>query len=276
MQLARDAYRDMCEKLGLKPHADVIHTFLNAQTVIMAPICPHWAEWVWGSDLGHWADAAGADGKPPSVTRATWPILPPADHQLLEVDRYLQAKLHAFRLAIIKASGVKASKLAKGAVAPPKPTEVNIFVAAGWPDWQRKPLELLASLWDPAVNGSVNNGFPEDALKRVQDMAGKEADLKPFLKKIMPLASVTIQSMKGRDTPTPTLSRQLPFDEYNVWTQNAEYVRKALEVPGVVSVYRVNDPLVSPGSESAKVLDPIGRVKEVTPLEPEIHPYAKA
>jgi leucyl-tRNA synthetase len=273
-QIARDAYRDMCAKLGLPVHAEVISSFLNMQVVIMTPICPHWADWVWGSVLGHWAGPVDAKGRTPSITRAAWPTLPPADEALLEMDRYLQAQLHNFRLSLMKASGVKASKVGKGAAAPPKPTDVNIFVAAGWPAWQRKPLELLASLWDPAVHGTATSGFPADALKRVQDAAGKDGELKPFLKKIMPLASNTILSMKGRAAPTPALALALPFDEYAVWTDNLEYVRKALEVPGTVRVYRIDDPALVAGSASAALLDPANRVKEVTPLEPECYPFA--
>lgn len=67
---------------------------------------------------------------------------------------------------------MKPSKAAKGVVAQPKPTDLTIFVAAAWPEWQRKPLELLSSLWDPAANaGAANCGFPADALNRVKDAA---------------------------------------------------------------------------------------------------------
>jgi hypothetical protein len=80
--------------------------------------------------------------------------------------------------------------------------------------------------------------------------------------------------------PPPTLpsfpARSLPFDEYAVWTENIEYVRKALDLPGSVRVFMSDDAALAPGSESAKTLDPMGKVKEVVPLEPDVHPYVPA
>jgi leucyl-tRNA synthetase len=273
LQAARDAYRDMCEKLGVPPHGGCVRAFLETQAVVVAPIVPHWADAVWGGVLGGWARAPGPDGRPPSVLRAGWPALPPPDEGLLETDRYLTAKLHEFRLSLMRIAGVKASKVGKGAPPPPKPADVSIFVAAGWPAWQRRPLELLRGLWDPAAHAGTG-GFPEDALKRVQDAAGKDAELKPFMKKIMPLASVTIAAMRGRAEPTPALALRLPFDERAVWADNAEYVRKALELPGTVRVLLADDARLAPGSATARALDPNNRVKEVTPGEPEVWPYA--
>jgi leucyl-tRNA synthetase len=197
--LARDGYRDMCEKLSLPVHEGVIRRFFEVQTVLIAPICPHWAEMVW-------TDLLGKGGAGASVTRAPWPVVGRHDPVLLQADAYLAAKLHEFRLAIIKISTVKPSKAAKGAVAQPKPTDANIFVAAAWPSWQRKPLALLAGLWNRAAHGDATNGFPEDALNKVKELATTDAELKPNLKKIMPLASNVIASMAGRTEPTAVLA----------------------------------------------------------------------
>ncbi len=63
-----------------------------------------------------------------------------------------------------------------------------------------------------------------------------------------------------------------------MWTENIEYVRKALELPttGTVTVYAIDDPKLAQGTETAKVLDPLGRAKDVLPLDPNIHAYNKA
>ena len=180
--LARDAYRDFCEKVGAPAHAGVVRRFCDVLCVLIAPICPHWAEHVWGGVLGR----AG------SVTRAAWPLRGAEDETLLRADAYLAAKLHEFRLAIIKATTVKASKQARGIVAQPKPTHATVFVASAWPPWQRKPLALLSGLWDPVAHAATG-GFPADALKQVQALCAADAELKPFLKRVMPLASTTMQ-----------------------------------------------------------------------------------
>lgn len=66
-------------------HADVIRRFFNVQYVLLAPICPHFCEHVWGTLLGN----AG------SVTSAPWPATSGSveeDKTLLAVDRYLQVR----------------------------------------------------------------------------------------------------------------------------------------------------------------------------------------
>lgn len=83
-----------------------------------------------------------------------------------------------------------------------------------------------------------------------------------------------LQAMKDRTTPTATLSMSLPFDEYSVWTQNAEYVRKALDLPGSLTVIKTDDARFGDAA-TAKEIDPAGKAKDVTPMDPDIHAYAK-
>ena len=39
-------------------HADVIRRFFDVQYVLLAPICPHFCEHVWGTLLGHTGEAS--------------------------------------------------------------------------------------------------------------------------------------------------------------------------------------------------------------------------
>lgn len=241
--------------------------FLDALCVMLAPITPHFSEHLW-ERLGH-----GGAGGSSSVSRASWPAAGEADAALLASDAYLSAQLHAARNAITKASGVKPSKVAKGAQATlARPTGVNVFIAAGWPEWQRSTLALLRSMWDPATHGDANAGFPADVITRVKDAAMADAALKPLLKKIMELASLTTRAMKGRTTLTAELDMRMPFDELRVWTENIEYVRKTLDLPGTVRVLRADDASLST-QEARAALDPLGKLKDVSPLEPAFHPF---
>lgn len=149
--------------------------FFNALFVMLAPICPHLCEHVWGTLLGH---------APASVTRAPWPSESPCaagddEAALLASDAYLSGKLHEFRVAIAKVWVVKPSKAAKGVQASaPRPTHATVYVATAWPAWQRKPLELLAGLWDAAAHSAADNcGFPADALTRVKELAMSDAEV---------------------------------------------------------------------------------------------------
>ncbi len=230
---------------------------------MLSPICPHYCENLWGLILGNSKDGAR------SVMNATWPAAGVPDATLLASDAYLTAQMHHIRLSIIKASGTKASKMSKGGTATlARPTSVNIFVAATWPEWQRSTLVMLREAWSPAVHGDANSGFPADIVNRVKDAAQADAALRPFLKKIMPLASLTVQGMKGRAEPSPELDLRMPFDEFAVWNDNIDYVRKSLELPGAVRVIRSDD-------ASGLFLDPLGKIKEALPLEPTSHPFVE-
>jgi leucyl-tRNA synthetase len=266
LQLSRDVYRDTCEKMGVPVHKDVMMRLFEVQTILLAPICPHWCEFMWGpSILNLRAQRGGV-----SVTRAQWPVRGTEDEVLLKSDAYLSNKIHQFRIDIIKSMTVKASKAARGIVAQPKPTDAYIYVATRWPSWQRKPLAYLSSVWDP-VKFAASGGFPADIIKEVQKMASSDAELKPYMKKIMPLASTTIQDMVGRKEKSSILAMQLPFDEYAVWTENADYVKRSLDLSGSVTVYKIDDETRGP---LTSVEDPAGKAKEVLPLEPDIHAFA--
>lgn len=268
LQLARDTYRDMCAKMDILPHTDLIKRFLDVQFVILSPICPHFCDFVWGKHLGNWKDEQS------TVLKQPWPTPGPVNPSLLAADDYLSGKIHEFRLDIIKQTTVKASKAAKGFVPQPKPTHAIIYVASGWPDWQKRPLEMLAKMWDVPANGTANNGFPADALAKLKDFIMSDSALKVNMKKIMPLVSNTITSMKDRDTPTEVLSLNVPFDEHAVWTENLEYVKKALELTGEVLVVYNTHPALSEKSEHLKFLDPMTRTKDITPQKSEMRAWA--
>lgn len=44
---ARDVYREATSSAGIGMHHDVIQRYAEMQALIIAPIAPHWAEYVW-------------------------------------------------------------------------------------------------------------------------------------------------------------------------------------------------------------------------------------
>ncbi|CAN0486221.1 unnamed protein product, partial [Ectocarpus sp. 12 AP-2014] len=52
MQLLRDFYRDWCLKTSTLMHKTLILRFMEVQILLLAPMCPHYAEHFWGL-LGH-------------------------------------------------------------------------------------------------------------------------------------------------------------------------------------------------------------------------------
>lgn len=44
---ARDAYREASTVAGVGMHRDIVHRYVELQALMLAPIAPHWAEYVW-------------------------------------------------------------------------------------------------------------------------------------------------------------------------------------------------------------------------------------
>jgi hypothetical protein len=77
--------------------------------------------------------------------------------------------------------------------------------------------------------------------------------------------------MAGRSERTATLAMRMPFDEFAVWRDNAEYVRCALDLSGGVRVLRADDA----AAPLAPADDPQGKAKDVFPGSPDVHAWAE-
>lgn len=75
MQSARDSYRDQCRAAGVGMHADLVKRFIELQALLMAPIIPHWSEYVWKEVLR----------KETSIQSAQFPTAPAADAILTNI-----------------------------------------------------------------------------------------------------------------------------------------------------------------------------------------------
>jgi valyl-tRNA synthetase len=73
-------------------HKDVVDTYLDVSVRILAPICPHWCEHVWGNVLG----------RPGTVLTAGWPEVAPPDFALRLAAEYIDRLVTSLRGAIAK------------------------------------------------------------------------------------------------------------------------------------------------------------------------------
>lgn len=73
---ARDNYR-LLEK---RMHRTLVERFIGVHTILLAPICPHWCEYVWTRLLRN-------DG---SVRHASWPTPGQIEEDLLEQHQFVQ------------------------------------------------------------------------------------------------------------------------------------------------------------------------------------------
>ena len=44
---ARDFYREVTAAMGIGMHRDLILRYIELQALLIAPIAPHWAEYIW-------------------------------------------------------------------------------------------------------------------------------------------------------------------------------------------------------------------------------------
>ena len=68
-------------------HIDLIMRFIETQTLILSPICPHICEYIWGTLLG----------KEKLIVCSDWPKVQPIDEVLLRSFDYLVDATHDFR-----------------------------------------------------------------------------------------------------------------------------------------------------------------------------------
>lgn len=124
-QAARDRYREKCMD-GM--HIDLVMRFVETQTLILSPICPHICEYIWHTLLK----------KKKLIVCESWPIVGQPDKLLLRSAAYLDDAAHEFRLRTKEFIQTKRSK----------PTHAVIWVAKTYPPWQNLILTKLRSIYD--------------------------------------------------------------------------------------------------------------------------------
>jgi len=212
LQSARDTYRVDVGTEGM--NRDLLLRFIEVQTLLLAPICPHVCEHVWK-----------LLGKPGSVRRAAWPQAGPVDALLLKQDTYLHVAAHDFRLK--KDIYLKGKRGRKGepiqAVAPP--TKAVISVAKDWPEWMHKILDVLRGI-------VATQPFPDQ--RNVAKLLG-QANVGAKPDKFMPF--VTEMREKFATVGAAALVLTMPFDEHALVSANVDFMRRALEIDSVEVQY---------------------------------------
>ncbi len=70
--------------------SDLIQSYIETLTVLISPICPHWAQHVWSTLMG----------RKGFVVDARWPTAQPVDANLSRQKQYLMHAAHGFRLKL--------------------------------------------------------------------------------------------------------------------------------------------------------------------------------
>nr|XP_036871863.1 leucine--tRNA ligase, cytoplasmic [Manis javanica] len=205
-QAAKDKYRELAIE-GM--HRDLVFRFIEVQTLLLTPFCPHVCEHIWT-----------LLGKPDSVLNASWPLAGPVDEALIRSSQYLMEVAHDLRLRLktylMPAKGKKTDRQP-----PQRPSHCTIYVAKNYPSWQHTTLSVLRNHFE------TNSGKLPDN-KIIASELGSLPELKKYMKKVMPFVAMIKENLEKMGPHV--LDLQLEFDEQAVLTENIVYLTNSLEL----------------------------------------------
>eukprot|EP00268_Persea_americana_P036135 TRINITY_DN3560_c0_g1_i1.p1 TRINITY_DN3560_c0_g1~~TRINITY_DN3560_c0_g1_i1.p1 ORF type:complete len:1141 (-),score=255.15 TRINITY_DN3560_c0_g1_i1:202-3495(-) len=211
LQAARDEYRFSCGVGGM--NRDLLWQFMDAQTRLITPICPHYAEHVWKELLKR-------DG---FVVKAGWPAADSPDLILKKANKYLQDSIVSMRKLLQKQ--VLGTKKAKNGVPTllaeeNKPTIGLIYVNEQYDGWKETCLRILQSKYDSASRAFASN---EEILATLKESI---TNFKEIQKNCMPF--VKFKKDEVLSVGPHALDLKLPFGEIDVLQENSDLIKRQL------------------------------------------------
>ncbi|XP_020245845.1 leucine--tRNA ligase, cytoplasmic [Asparagus officinalis] len=228
LQTARDEYRLSCGSGGM--NRDLLWRFMDVQTRLITPICPHYAEHVWKNLLKK-------DG---FAVNAGWPDANSPDLTLKKANKYLQDSIVLMRKLLQKqVSGSRKPK--KGAQAAPqpanKPTTGLIYVNELYQGWKEECLRILQNKFDAEKGSFAPDSEILEALKA--SSIGQAANFKQIQKLCMPF--LKHKKDEALSVGCQALDLKLPFGEFAVLEENSELIKRQVGLENVMVLSALND-----------------------------------
>jgi leucyl-tRNA synthetase len=234
---ARDFYRESSTAAGIKMHKDLVLQYIELQALLLAVIAPHWSEYIWLEVLR----------KPSTIQNALYPVVPASNAALTAAREYVRATSSN----ITSAEAAQQKKKAKGkdiGYDLKKPKKLTIFVAAKFPAWQEKYIDLVKEAWD-------GKGMDD---KEVNAKVAKMGEMKSN-KKVMPFVMGLKKRLTSGEKADLVFNRKLAFDEVQTLKNMVPGLKKAAGL-SVVEVIEVAE-----GGKTGKI---VGEDREATELPP--------
>ncbi|KAF2655944.1 leucyl-tRNA synthetase-like protein [Lophiostoma macrostomum CBS 122681] len=210
---ARDFYREVTKAAGLGMHEDLVKRYIELQALLITPVAPHWADYIWQEVLG----------KKETVQNALWPEVPEADAPLTAAREYVRTTASN----ITSAEGAQVKRLAKGKTTlfdPKKDKKITIFVAQEWPTWQKKYTDLLRT------------SYPNIDIKSLSKSIDKSES-----KKAMPFINALKRRLDAGESADVVLNRQLAFNELDVLRAMVPGLKQTVQKCVAVEIVSVAD-----------------------------------
>ena len=183
-------------------HHDLVRRYAERQALLLAPIAPHWAEYIWLEVLK----------QPETIQTAQFPEAAPVDPRLAATTAYIKTTTSG----VTSTTSAQIKKLAKGkgvAFDPKEPYKLTIFYAASLPAWQDQCVKMMRDMFERL--GVVD----------VKDLS-KNMD-KATMKRAMPFVQNLKKQIDAGGSPDKVLGTELLFDELAVLREM---------VPGLIQV----------------------------------------
>ncbi|XP_047072324.1 leucine--tRNA ligase, cytoplasmic-like [Lolium rigidum] len=241
LQLARDEYRLSCGSAGM--NRELLGRFMEVQTRLITPICPHYAEHVWQKILK----------KEGFAIKAGWPVAGTPDPTLRSANKYLQDSIVLMRKLLQKQeSGSKKPK--KGAAPPTAESKLTvglIYVNEHYDGWKEQCLRVLQSNFDSQARSFAPDEEINEALKNC--FIDRETNFKQVQKLCMPF--IRFKKDEARNVGPQALNLKLPFGEINVLEENLELIRRQLGLEHVEVLSAFDGAARAKAGRHALVLD---------------------
>ncbi|KAG8646038.1 leucine--tRNA ligase, cytoplasmic [Manihot esculenta] len=228
LQAARDEYRYSCGSGGM--NRDLLFCFMDVQTRLITPICPHYAEYVWRELLKK-------DG---FVVKAGWPTADAPDLTLKAANKYLQDSIVLMRKLLQKQllGSKKANKDgAPAAILTEDKITGLIYVNEQFDGWQAECLRILQSKFDNKTCAFASDEDIMDALKN--SSIGNATNFKETQKLCMPF--LRFKKDEAIAIGVQALDLRLPFGEIEVLQKNLDLIKRQIGLQDV-EVLSVADP----------------------------------
>ncbi|XP_022970400.1 leucine--tRNA ligase, cytoplasmic-like [Cucurbita maxima] len=216
LQAARDEYRFSCGAGGM--NRDLVFRFMDVQTRLITPICPHYAEYVWREMLK----------KEGFVINSGWPLADSPDLTLKTANKYLQDSIVLMRKLLQKQllGSKKGNK--KGApvtmVIEDKKLTGLVYVNEQFDGWKAECLRILRSKFDTTRRTFAPDSEIMEALQN--SSVGQAADFKKTQKQCMPF--LRFKKDEAAALGVQALDLKLPFGEIDVLRENLELIKRQI------------------------------------------------
>lgn len=196
-QTARDYYREACDVM----HKDLVLRYIEAQVLMLAPIAPHFADYIYREVLG----------KKGSVQNAPFPrASKPIDESVLSALEYVRNVQRSVREA--EGQALKKKKGKSSDVDPTKPVRLYLLVSESFPEWQDSIIAIVREMFETQTL--------DDNKKIKEKIPGKE------MKRAMPFVSLLKQRLT-KESSEEVFNREIKFNEIDTVKLALDKITKA-------------------------------------------------